>query len=161
MLNSQDPKLPTTTSGKRKPESQEPSLSSESSQSDAMSQQTGTESGSTPSLEMYSPSQPIYEFNITGHSALLLRTLAHQLLWNDKFMSLRGELALENLDALGKKPVFLLILKIPVQNSGMDIEIKSMLSSTNFEEVSISPTYSAGSIGTLCLWRSKDLPPPW
>jgi hypothetical protein len=103
----------------------------------------------------------MYEYNITGLYALSLQTIAHHLLWSDKFSSSVAELALESLAAHGMNRVFLLTLKIPEPNSGMVTEINQMLLSMNFEAVSTSPIYSGGSIGTLCLWRSKDHPLHW
>lgn len=51
--------------------------------------------------------------------------------------------------------------KDPPPNFGMDIEIRSTLCSTNFEEVSTSPIFLDGSIGIRYLWRSRELPPVW
>lgn len=148
-------------SGKRKLESQIPSLSWGENPTDVTMEPTGTWFGSWPSPEKYRKSHQIYEYNITAPLELSLLTIVHQLLWSDKFLYSQGELALESLAVRGMKQVYLLTLKIPEPSSGMVIEINQMLSSMNFEAVSTSPMYYGGSIGTLCLWRSRDLPPHW
>lgn len=160
-VNSLDQRPQTPTYGKRKHECLSPSLSWGESPSVVTMPPIGTLFGNPPRMEEYSKSQPMYEYNITGHYALSLQTIVHHLLWSDKFSSLVAELALENLAAHGMKQVFLLTLKIREQNFGMVTEINNMLLSMNFEAVSTSPIYSGGSIGTLCLWRSKDHPHHW
>lgn len=156
-----DQRPQTPMSGKRKRESPARSLSWGESPIDVTMQPTGTLFGNPPSPVVFSKSPPTYEFNITGLYALSLQTIAHHLLWSDKFSSFVVELALESLAAHGMKQVFLLTLKIREPNFGMVTEISRMLSLMNFEAVSTSPIYSGGSIGTLCLWRSKDHPLHW
>lgn len=160
-VNYQDQRPQTPTYGKRKRGSQSPSLSWGEDPIDVTMPPIGTLFGNPPSPVEYSKSPPMYEYNITAHYALSLQTIAHHLLWSDKFSSFVAELALESLAAHGMKQVFLLILKIREPNSGMVTEINEMLLSMNFEAVSTSPIYSGGSIGTLCLWRSKDHPLHW
>lgn len=161
MLNSPDQQPPMTMCGKRKRGYQSPSLSWGESPTDVTMPTTGMLFGNPPSPVEYSKSPPMYEYNITGHYVLSLQTIAHHLLWSDKFSFSVAELALESLAAHGMKQVFLLTLKIREPNSGMVTEINQMLLSMNFEAVSTSPIYSGGSIGTLCLWRSKDHPLHW
>lgn len=50
------------------------------------------------------------------------------------------------------------ILRFRALNFGAATEVRRTLLSMNFEELSISPTYSDGWIGTLSLWRQRDLP---
>lgn len=160
-VNSPDQRPQTPTYGKRKRGSQSPSSSWGEDLTEEIMPPIGMQFGNQLSPVRYSTSQPMYEYNITAHYGLSLQTIAHHLLWSDKFSSSVAELGLENLAAHGMKQVFLLILKIREPNFGMVTEINNMLLSMNFEAVSTSPIYSGGSIGTLCLWRSKDLLHHW
>jgi len=152
LLDLQQPK---SMSSKRKHESMDLSSNSENDHYDEMKPPIGIEFGRTPSPGEYSRSQPIFEYNIIGPCVQSLRTLAHQQLWSEKFMSSVVALGLENLVVHGTKQRYLLTLKIQDPNSGMGIVIKDMLLSMSFEEVSIFPICLDGWIDIQSGWRSK------
>lgn len=54
-----------------------------------------------------------------------------------------------------------LILKTQELNGGQAIEVKKLLLSMNFEEVSILPTYCGGRISIRLVWKLKDPTSPW
>jgi hypothetical protein len=59
---------------------------------------------------------------------------------------------------LGTRQEWMLIVRIPEVNFGVAIRVRRMLLSTNFEEVSMLPTYCDGLTVTLYEWRSKGHP---
>ena len=59
---------------------------------------------------------------------------------------------------LGTRQEWMLIVRIPEVNFGVAIRVRRMLLSTNFEEVSMLPTYCDGLTVTLYEWRLKGHP---
>lgn len=133
----------------------------ESCRTNEIQEQIGSESGNAQDEEISLASMQMYEFNIIARCVRSLRTLANRFLWNDLLLFTVDELGLENLGVPGKKPQWLLTLKIREPSSGMVTEVKNTLLLMNFEEVSTSPMYLDGSIGTRSLWRLKDHQPLW
>jgi len=160
-VNLADQLPPTPMSGRMTPISMVRDLNWEPSRIDETQRQIGTLFGNKQLPVTYWPLKRPFEFNIIGHSVRSVQTILTLLLSNVKSLSTMDLQALESLGEPGKKQRGLLILRILDPSSGMDIEIKNMLCSTNFEEVSTSPIYFDGLIGTQFLWRSRELPPVW
>lgn len=144
-----------STSGKKLPDNLVPSSSWESSQSEEMSQQTGTQSTSQQSEASSTTYQPKYEYAIVGISSSSIRSICSQFLNHVKLWYTGAQLVLENQEGPGMKLEFQLTLKTLCQNSGRDIEIRNMLSSMNLEETLQSPTRYGGSIATVSYWKLK------
>jgi len=121
----------------------------------------GSESGSLPRVETFVASTRVSVFIITGLSDKSTRILQSQLLLSDKLPSSGVQLAVASRGELGQKLVSKLTLKIRGRSSGAVIEVKSMLSSMNFEEVLTSVTCCAGVIVTRSSWKSKVRPNVW
>jgi hypothetical protein len=126
-----------------------------------MTPRTGTEFGNTLRRDILKTFPQTYVYSIIGPYVPLKQISQYLKQLYDSVLCSAGEPELVSPDELGKKPVFLLTLKIHDPNSGTAIEINSMLSLMNFEEVSTSPICLDGLIGTHVLWRSKALPPVW
>jgi hypothetical protein len=72
-----------------------------------------------------------------------------------------AELALERVEGRGRKPAWMLIVRIQDRSGGAATVVKNMLLSMNFEEESMSRTCSVGWIDIRYLWKPKDLPDHW
>lgn len=115
-----------------------------------------------PPLPMTSwPFPQASEFKAIGHYELLLPIFRLLLRWNEKYMYTGERLVLVNQGEPGMKQDWMLIAKIHGLNSGMDIKLKKMLSSTSFVEVSMLPTFSDGAIVIQSEWRQKALQDHW
>jgi len=100
-------------------------------------------------------SRGIYMFDITATSSESLSTIVNRLLSNEKLKCTGDQLASANLEGPGMKPVLTRILKIQGLNSGMDTEVKKMLSWMNSVEILEYLTSFDGSIDTPSLWRLR------
>lgn len=140
-------------------ESLNPGSSLERYLSTDQSNVTGNGSGISPQEEIFQLSLLRSEFKVIGPSVQSLQTLLNQLEWNEVVKSSGVAVELASRGVLGVKLVPMLILRILEPSFGVDTEIRSVLSSMNFEEVSMSDTFSDGWTATLSLWRSKDPPP--
>lgn len=147
--------------GRKTPELKAPSSSSEDSPCVETTQPIGMTSGTTHKEDYLKKFRQTCVYNITGHYEPLERITRSLKLWYDNALCSVDPLVLVSPDEPGKKLVYLLILRIHELNSGTATEIKNMLLSMNFEALSTYPTCSDGLIGTLVLWRSRDLPRAW
>jgi len=156
MRNLQDLELQPTTYGRTTPLSPPRDLNWEANQLIEVAPEIGTRSGSSQSLDSLNQSPRRLEFKVIAHSVQSLLTTLSQLELNESVMSFGVEQVLESRGVLGQRPDSTLILKTLGQNSGVDIEIRRLLSSMNFEEVSILDIYLDGWIVTRSLWKLKD-----
>jgi len=147
---------PTNTFGRMTPTLMEPGLSLEVNQSEEMSKRIGSKFGKLLSLVIWNRSIVTFVFNIIELSESSALTLRNQLEWSELVTCSGVELLLESRGALGKKPVWELILKTPELNGGMVTSIMKMLSSMNFEVQSTSLICSGGSTDILSWWKSKE-----
>jgi len=144
-----------TTSIKTIPQSWVQDLNLESSQFSEIQKSTGSTSGSSQPWDNLPESRLALEFKVTVRSGLSARTLQGQLLNCVKSMSSGVQLQLERVDAPGKKPEWMLTLKIRNPSFGVDTEIKNMLSLTNLEEILTLHTFSDGWTAIRSWWKSK------
>lgn len=161
--SSPSPSGPLNMSGKRTPESLEPSSSSESclsngskSTNEEMNDEIGTESGSMQSSESLDLSQPRYEYVISELSNQSLQRTVNQLLSREQLWFTGALLVVENRIRPGMKRAWMLTLKIPSQSGGQDIQVRNMLSLMNFEVLSRSPMPCDGLMGIRSYWKQKE-----
>lgn len=123
----------------------------------------GKQFGPQQRQETLQKSLPTCTYVITSPCPELLQTMLDRLRWKGRAVYsgvLQGQ---ANLVEPGKKQVSMLTLKTLVQNGtlfmtigGAVTEIKSMLLSMSFVEVSTSHTYSDGWTDTQYLWKLKE-----
>jgi len=154
--NSDDRKPQKTMSGKSSPESLVPNSSWEPSPFVGTHQKTGMPFGLQQLQMTFFPSQPQLEYRLTELSEESALTTRAQLLWNDFATSSGARLELASREGRGKKPRWMLTLKIPEPSGGADTAVRQMLSSMNFEEVSTLATSSVGSTVIQSWWKSKE-----
>lgn len=156
MPNSPDLKPVLPMSGRKTPESREPSLNLETSPSREPTPRTGNESGSMLNEVNLCEFLPIFVLTVTGlseQSALIMR---NQLEWSELATYSGVQLGLGSQNLLGSKPEWKLIVRIQTPSSGAVTVANHMLSSMNFVVESMSRTYSDGLIVTRATWKSKD-----
>lgn len=161
MPNSPVRLLQTPTYGRTTPTSTEHASNWEENPFGETRRGTGRLFGTRPSPETSSISTNPYWYHITVGSRRSVRIFYNLLLSSDLAMFFGDELVLENLNVPGLREVFSLTLKIREPNFGTDIQVRQLLLSMNFVEVSTLDTYSGGSIVIQSLWRSRDLPQSW
>lgn len=98
---------------------------------------------------------PPSEFRIIGLSAVSAQIMHNQLLCSDLVQYCGVQLALVKARGRLRKLVWAVSLRLPRQNGGMDMIVKKMLSSMNFEEILHSNISSDGLTGILHLWKPK------
>lgn len=125
-----------------------------------LSQPIGIQSEKKRKLETLTPSPQMFIYGIIMDSKESLKTMYDRLLWSEPVQYFGAQLEQAKVTAPGKKPVFKLTLRIRLRNGGMDTEIKNMLSSMNFEELSTSRMYLDGSTSILSRWKLKVVKPP-
>jgi len=96
-----------------------------------------------------------------GPSPQSLQTIIDRLESRKTLMFFMEPLELENLEGPGSKGLMKLTVKIHAPSGGMDTKVKSMLLSTNSEELLTLATYCDGLIVTHCVWSAKDPAYPW
>lgn len=153
--NSQDQAEQESMSGKKIPESQEPSSNWGSAHSDGMNEQTGMQSRSPLFPEIYRPYPQMFLYVATTNCEELARITYNRLLWSETCQFSGGRLVLANREEHGMKREWKLTLKIRTRNSGVVTEITNMLSLMNFEEVSQFPISFGGWIATRSSWKSR------
>lgn len=156
MPSSPSPMPHVTMYGKRTPVFPVRSSSLENSPYAAIQKLTGMPFERLLSRETWNRCHPTYSFVAIINSEELAKTIYDQLQWSVPATCFGAELELVNRVALGKKPVWMLILKTPTPNFGMATKVKILLSSMNFEVRSASHTYSDGLIVIRSLWKLKD-----
>lgn len=140
--------------GRKKPES-ENSLNSDSGSSSETTNTIGSSSNSWPSTEELKNAQVTYSFGIMAPFDRLVPIMQNLQVWFDPAWFIMVRLALESHGALGPRLRWKRILKIRALSSGVDTELRNMLSLMNFEEESISAMYSDGWIDIRSQWKSK------
>lgn len=120
--------------------------------------QTGMPSELLPYKEILEKCHPTYTFVVITNCEELGSIICNRLLLNELVMSSGAQLGLESPDVLGMKRGFRHTLRIPAQNGGAVIEVRSMLFLMNFEETYLSPICFDGSIDILSLSRLKEEP---
>lgn len=116
--------------------------------------------GPPPSPVNLEPSPPMSEWLIITPSQESGQTTQRRLSLLGKLSSFGVVQVRENHTVLGWKQEKTLTLKTHALNFGAATMIRRILSSMNFGAVLTFPTCSDGSMGTLALWKSKDLPDP-
>lgn len=116
----------------------------------------GNRFGPPPSPGIWTPSQQMYEWCLTGPLEPLLRT-SHALKRLFARFGCSGEsVVVANLGAPGMKPVWRLMASVRVVSFGMATRVRKMLCLMNFEEGLMYPISSDGVTGTRCEWKSKE-----
>lgn len=123
--------------------------------SSATQNETGTESGTTPSKVNYLAYQHPSVYLITGLSEQSAKTMYNQLRKTEVFTFSGVRLELGKVAVLGKRREWMLTLRLPLLNSGMATKVSGTLSVMNFEEISRCPTSCDGWTGIQSLWKSK------
>lgn len=154
--NSRDQRVPTTTFGRKTPESKVPNLNTGNDPSSETAQRIGTPSGDLQLLEISVPFRQKYVFVITGHCDQLQRTLQNQLVWSELALYSSVQLEQENHDLLGNRLGWKLTVRIPTQSFGAVTVAKNVLSSMNFVVASMYHTYYDGLIVIHATWKLKD-----
>lgn len=106
-------------------------------------------------------SLPILQFVITVRSELYGLTIQSQWASSELLWSIGDAPVLVSRAAHGMKPAWMLTLRIPAVNSGMDTVYKNMWYSMNFEVQSMSLMFSDGLIGIRYVWKSKAPASPY
>lgn len=122
---------------------------------------TGTQYGPPPSPELLVPCQVKYEYVITATLDVL-----DQIIWRLEHFFARSlftgaRVELENLAEPGMKAEWMLILSVRDPNSGMDTQIKRLLSAMNFVVGSTSLISSDGATGIRYELKLKDRRDHW
>lgn len=113
--------------------------------------------GPPPSPETTTSYPLTYEWSIIGPFGLLALILQRLEEWNVNVWSSGERQVVENLDVPGKKLVWKLILRIPVQSFGAVMMAKKMLSSMNFEEALTFPIFYDGRTDIRSEWNLKEV----
>lgn len=156
MRNCPDQRLPRATFGKKTRESRDRSSSTEYYPSSVPTPKTGTEFGNTLNEGISCPYLPTYVLTVIGLSEQSALTLRDRCQWSELSMYSSVTLELGSHAKHGKTEEWKLTVKIPTVNSGAAIPASQVLSSMNFVAVSMSHTFSGGSIVIQSMWRSKD-----
>jgi len=120
-------------------------------------QETGRSNGYWQSLGTWNNAIRQYEFCITDPCVQFLVTMQSQLLSYVQQKSIGVQLELGNLDEHGmKQDCWSLTLRIPGPSFGVATEVRQMLLSMNFEEVSTYPISLDGLTDIQSEWNSKD-----
>lgn len=115
----------------------------------------GRRYGQLPRTGMWNPSPQAFVFRVIERLDVL-EVIMQSLLQSNVYAMCTGvELVPARVVEHGMNQDSTLILKIPEQNSGTVTRVKSMLSSTNLEEVSTYLIFSGGSTAIQYVWKSK------
>jgi len=106
-------------------------------------------------------SLPGSELYLTGPSEVLLQTMINLHPLFARYSYIGDPPPLVNPAELGWKQEMMLIVRIPAPSFGVDIRVKTMLSSMNFAEGLTLLTYCGGLIVTLYEWKSRGVVSPW
>jgi len=106
-------------------------------------------------------SRPIYIYAVTINSPQSAGTIWRLVAFLELARYSGATRRLERVDVLGERPVFTLILKIPVPNGGAVIRARNMLLLMNFEEQSTLLTSSDGWTVIQSQWRPREVPRVW
>jgi len=151
--NQQDPKPPTTTSGRTRPPLKELDLNMDECALIAVKVKIGTLSKVPVEMAGWTISQVIFTSVVTTPSKELALIILNLLQWNEMFSCSGEQLELENPEKPGTEPVWKLTLKIQGPNFGMVTKINDILSSMSSGVGLISHIYCDGS--TVILLSSK------
>jgi len=141
--------------GKKTPQFKEQDLNLESNPFQDVPPLNGIKSGNLLKEEILMRSPHRYVFKVIELSEQSMQTLRNQLEWSDSALYFGVKLELVSRGVLGMKQEWMLILKIPGPSFGAVTEVKKMLLSMNFEEVSMSRTSYDGWIDIQLLWKLK------
>lgn len=161
MPNSPEAQPRETMSGRSSPVSTEPNSYSASNPSPERTRSTGNPYGNPLRPATFYPSRRQYVYQVTELSDQFMPIMRSQLEWSAAASCTGATLELGSRVSLGKPPVWMLILRIPDQSSGVVIEINETLSSMNFVAVSTSATCCDGLIVIRSTWKSKGHPYHW
>lgn len=146
------------TVGKRRPALPVRSSSSEESLPNVTPKLTGTWCSPMLNRVGWMTSPPTFWFVAILPSHESGKTTWLQLLRSERYAFFGEQPELENLETLGQPPVWMLFQRIRVQNGGMATGTRNTLSSMNFVEELLLSTSFGGSIGTLSVWRLREVP---
>lgn len=150
-----DRQPPSTTSGRKTPESPTPSLNSESDACSGLPPPTGRGYGTMPLQGTSSVSLPILEYAVIVPSKTFGQIMLDRLHWSEVVQYYGVVQVLVKAEGLLKKPEWMLTIRIHEPSSGAAIAVKRMLFWMNFEEQSTSLISFDGLIGIQSLWSSK------
>lgn len=122
---------------------------------------TGVQCLPTLSLADSMTSLPILQYVIIAPSELYALTIQSQWASSELLWCIGDAPVLVSRAAHGMKPVWMLTLRIPAQNSGTATVYKKMWYLMNFEVQSMCLMYSDGLTGIRCVWRSKAPASPY
>jgi len=152
----QDPITPTNMYGRILLQSQERASAWERSLRTEIQQSAGNRLDHRLSLAIWKRSLPTFTYVIISHCGESLLTFYDRYLWFDPALSSGDLPLLESHEQPGTKLVYVLTLKIPVPSGGAATQVRKLLSSMNFVELSTWPTSSGGWTGILSRWRLKE-----
>lgn len=161
MENSPEAQPQTPMSGKKQPEYKVLNSNLEVSPSSETQQPIGVKSEREPSPVNLMKSPMMYTFDITGISSELQPIIQHRLEWSELATCSGVRLSWESRGALGTRPEWRLILRIPGPNGGAVTEVNNMLSSMNFGVISVLAICSDGWIVTQSQWKPKEVLSPY
>lgn len=144
MLSSPTPQAPMRTSLKTKPPFQTQGLNLGAARSLETTNETGMTSGWPRNPDNSTEFPQMYVLLVTGPYGLLSRIMRQQYLWYDGRWCTGVQQQLENPKMPGAKQEWQLMLKIHGPSSGMDTLVIQTLSSMNFVEELMLPTFSDG-----------------
>lgn len=144
MLSSPTPQEPTRMSSKTKPPFQTQGLNLGHARSLETTNETGMTSGWPRNPDNSNEFPQMYVLLVTGPYGLLSRIMRQQYLWYDGRWCTGVQQQLENPKMPGAKQEWQLMLKIHGPSSGMDTLVIQTLSSMNFVEELMLPTFSDG-----------------
>jgi hypothetical protein len=154
--NPREAEQPKSTATKKTPETE--SLTSlELEALEGIHKLTGTESKNSLKRVASMLCLPRFTFDITGPYELLQQIMLRLSLWRELSNAFMVRLEQEKQEEHGKKQEAKRILKILVANSGVAMEVKMLLLSTNFAEVSTSHIYCDGWIDIQSEWKQREL----
>lgn len=149
---------PTIMFGRKRLLSQALASNSELNPSLATRGAIGSQSGWPRNPDDSSTFPQMYELRVTGSFATLHRIIRQLFLWYEGRWCTGVHQTLANPTMPGNKRAWMLTLKIHGPSFGMDTLIITTLSSMNFEEVLMLPTFSDGLTAIQSEWISKDPP---
>lgn len=146
------------TAGRKKRRYLEPDSNSGESRSTDPLQPIDNQSGTMQHLETLQALTLVYEWAITELSLKSAKTICSQFRWNELFQFFGVTVVQEKLVALGKRPVYSLILREERPNGGAASRIMKTLSWMTLEETSRSLCCCHGLIGIRSCWKPKVQP---
>lgn len=156
MWSQLDQTLPWNMSGRMIRESMEHNLNLVQDPSNEILIRIGKLSESQPNGENLMQSQQMFLFAATANSKESLLIIANLLDLKGKYLCSGESLAQASQEGPGQKPVWMLTQRIHSQSSGMAIEVKNMLLSTNSVVQLELDTYSDGSTDIQFWLKSRE-----